>query len=84
MNLEYKLMNIYSETFKYKLFSNITDLFKQDEYFNLIYCEVVSHLDDVLFIQLQEELCNEINSMINEKHNRRTSFRTSSKTLLKS
>lgn len=57
-------MNIYSETFKYNLYSNITDIFQQREYFTLIYCEVVSHLDDVLFIQLQEELCNEINSMI--------------------
>jgi hypothetical protein len=57
-------MNIYSETFKYNLYSNITDIFQQREYFTLIYCKLVSHLDDVLFIQLQEELCNEINSMI--------------------
>lgn len=68
MNLEYKLMNIYSETFKYNLYSNITDIFQQREYFTLIYCEVVSHLDDVLFIQLQEELCNEINSMIDDNN----------------
>lgn len=61
-------MNIYSETFKYNLYSNITDIFQQREYFTLIYCEVVSHLDDVLFIQLQEELCNEINSMIDDNN----------------